>query len=77
MPKKEEISYQEHPDPAVRRALTKLSDALYDCKRDAGVSSVLILREVSYCYRAQNGKPLTADDRMIQDRDLLAQLGGA
>ena len=69
--------HQVHPDPAVRRALNKLSEVLYIWKRDAGVQSVLIFRETGYCYRSQDGKPLTTEDRMIHDRDLLAQLGGA
>jgi len=77
MAEKEKAVYQEHPDPVVRRALAKLSNALSDWKQDAGMRSVLILRETNYCYRARDGKPLTVEDRMIQDRDLLAQLGGA
>jgi len=70
-------SYQEHLDPDVKKAITKLSAVLCKWKLKTGIQSVLILREVNYCYRAQDGEPLRVEDRMIQDRDLLAQLGGA
>jgi len=47
------IIYQVHPDPDVKNALIKLSDALAKWERNSSSRSILILREINYCYRAR------------------------
>lgn len=51
-----------HPDPRVRDALIKLTDALCSYERNTGRNSVLILREKNYVFRAVDGKPGIPDD---------------
>jgi hypothetical protein len=66
---------REHPDPEVRAALIRLSDALCQWERETGRESVLILREVGgYSYRAQNGKPGIPDD--VPDQYLFEMIEG-
>lgn len=65
----------EHPDPDVRQALIRLSDALCTWERNTGRESVLILREVGgFVYRASSGKPGIPDD--ISDSDLMKTIEG-
>lgn len=60
----------QHPDPEVRKALIRLSDALCSWERNTGRESVLILREKDgFVYRAVDGKPDVPDD--IEDSQLL------
>ena len=47
----------EHPDPEVRAAIIKLSDALCSWERATSRESVLIVRETDFTYRAASGKP--------------------
>ena len=70
-PKKELPAY--HPEGKVNLALIQLTDALLEFHAESGVRSILILREVGFSFRAMNGNPCPAS---LQDRDLLAQLGG-
>ena len=65
----------EHPDPDVRQALIRLSDALCTWERSTGRESVLILREAGgFVYRAVSGKPGIPDD--IPDSDLMKTIEG-
>lgn len=53
----------QHPDPEVRQALMRLTDALCEWERSTGRVSVLIFREVDgFVYRAVNGKPNVPQD---------------
>lgn len=47
----------DHPDPDVRDALIKLTDRLCQWERATGRSSVLIVAEEGFLYRAMDGKP--------------------
>lgn len=63
---------QEHPNPEVRQALIRLSDALCSWERNTGRRSVLILKEEGFIYRALDGKPDIPDD--IEDSQLLEMI---
>lgn len=70
----EQLEEYGHPDPGVRQALIRLSDALCSWERNTGRESVLIVRETSgFVYRAVNGKPDVDDD--IPDSDLMKMIG--
>jgi len=65
----------QHPDPEVRQALVRLTDALCTWERNTGRESVLILREVDgFVYRAVNGKPDVPND--IEDAQLMKLIEG-
>jgi hypothetical protein len=64
--------YQLHPDPEVRAAIIRLSDALCQWERNTEVRSVLIVREKDFVYRAQDGKPIVPD--FITDTELLEMI---
>ncbi len=69
------MSYMQHPDPEVRQALVRLTDALCTWERNTGRESVLILREVDgFVYRAVNGKPDVPND--IEDAQLMKLIEG-
>jgi hypothetical protein len=60
----------QHPDPCVQDALSRLNDALCTWERATGRQSVLILREQGgFVARSVNGKPVQIED--ISDRQLL------
>jgi hypothetical protein len=64
--------YSLHPDPEVRAAIIRLSDALCQWERNTEVKSVLIVREKDFVYRAQDGKPIVPD--FITDTELLEMI---
>ncbi len=69
------VQLAQHPDPEVRRALFRLSDALVQWERNSGKESVFILREMGgFAYRALNGIPGVSDD--ISDDHLLKIIEG-
>ena len=62
-----------HPDPEVRAAIIRLSDALCQWERSTGRESVLIIREQGgFVYRAVSGKPDVSDG--IVDAQLVFQM---
>lgn len=66
-------NFMQHPDPDVRQALVRLSDALCMWERATGRESILIVREQGgFVYRADSGKPDIPDD--IPDSDLLNRI---
>ena len=69
------MAFMQHPDPEVRQALIRLTDALCTWERNTGRESVLILREVGgFTYRAMSGKPDVPDD--IPDDHLMKIIEG-
>ena len=57
------MSYTEHKDPEVDKALIRLDDALCSWERATGIESVLILREQGgFVHRTVSGKPGIPDD---------------
>lgn len=69
------MSFMQHPDPEVKQALIRLTDALCTWERNTGRESVLILREVDgFVYRAVNGKPNVPDD--VEDAQLMKLIKG-
>ncbi len=69
------MSFMQHPDPDVRQALVRLTDALCSWERNTGRESVLILRETGrFVYRAVNGKPDVPND--IVDAQLMKLIEG-
>ncbi|PIP23734.1 MAG: hypothetical protein COX90_02095 [Candidatus Nealsonbacteria bacterium CG_4_10_14_0_2_um_filter_38_17] len=69
------MPFMQHPDPEVRQALVRLTDALCTWERNTGRESVLILREVDgFVYRAVNGKPDVPND--IEDAQLMKLIEG-
>jgi hypothetical protein len=59
-----------HPDPEVRQAIVRLTDALCTWERMTDRQSVLIIREQGgFVYRAMSGKPNVPAD--IPDADLV------
>lgn len=50
--------FHEHPNPEVRSAIIRLSDALCEHERNTGIRSVFVVRDKSgFVFRAQDGKP--------------------
>ena len=69
------MSFMQHPDPEVKQALIRLTDALCTWERNTGRESVLILREVDgFVYRAVNGQPNVPDD--VEDAQLMKLIKG-
>ena len=69
-----ELTFMEHPDPEVKQALVRLTDALCTWERNTGRESVLILREQGgFVYRAASGKPNVPDD--VSDAQLMRTIG--
>ena len=59
----------EHKDPAVRKAIIRLDDALCTWERATGIESVFILRESGgFVHRAVSGKPIVPEE--ITDEQL-------
>ena len=57
------MTFMEHPDPEVRKAIVRLADSLCSWERSTGRESVLIIREAGgFVFRAVNGKPDVPDD---------------
>ena len=67
-------AFMEHPDPDIRQAIVRLSDALCTWERSTGRRSVFIVREGRFVYRALDGKPDVNHD--IPDSDLMKMIGG-
>jgi len=62
--------WMDHPDPDIRQAIIRLSDALCSYERITGRESVMIIREQGgFVYRATSGKPGVPDD--VTDEQLL------
>jgi len=69
------MSYTEHKDPEVDRALIRLDDALCSWERATGIESVLILREQGgFIHRTTSGKPNIPED--ITDAQLIKNIIG-
>ncbi len=69
------MTFRQHPDPDVKQALVRLTDALCTWERNTGRESVLILREVGgFVYRAVSGKPDVPDD--VSDDQLMKIIEG-
>lgn len=75
------MSYQQHMDPEVQAALTKLCDALCQWERNTGRGNILILREApldkslspdeikkeAFWFRAHHGKPIGSNQDGMPD----------
>ena len=67
------MTFMEHPDPEVNRAIVRLAEALCSWKRSTRSESVLIVREAGgFTYRAVNGKPNVLDE--VTDSELMKLL---
>lgn len=67
------MDIQKHPDEEVRRAIIKLTDALYAWERNTGLENVLIIRGIEgFEYRAINGKPIDLKD--LEDGEIMANI---